>query len=63
MSLDPLIMALLRKIPSAGQEWPQEKRLRWFKTFAMNVSQVYDDDKHPIELSITVVPVSKEASA
>lgn len=54
LDLDPLLIALLQKIPPQGQEWPQERRLRWFKTFAMNVSQVYDDDDDPVELSITV---------
>lgn len=53
LDLDPLLIALLQKIPPQGQEWPQERRLRWFKTFAMNVSQVYDDDDDPVELSIT----------
>ena len=27
-------------------------RLRWFRTFAMNVSQVYDDDANLVELDI-----------
>jgi hypothetical protein len=53
LSLDPLLMALLRKIPKAGAGlWPSENRLRWFRTFAMNVSQVYDDDSKPVELDI-----------
>lgn len=51
--LDPLLMALLRKIPKGGSgQWPAENRLRWFRTFAMNVSQVYDTDDEPIELEI-----------
>lgn len=54
LDLDPLIMALLRKIPKAAEGWPADKRLRWFKTFAMNVSQVYDDDSSPVELVITM---------
>ena len=51
LRLDPLIMALLRKIPPT-KGWPGKNRLRWFRTLAMNVSQVYDDDKNPIELKI-----------
>ena len=51
VDLDPLLMALLRKIPKSEAGWPAENRLRWFRTFAMNVSQVYDD-KEPIELKI-----------
>jgi len=46
-------MALLRKIPKAGMDaWPADNRLRWFRTFAMNVSQVYDADDDPVELEI-----------
>ena len=51
LGLDPLIMALLRMIPKSNEAWPVEKRLRWFRTFAMNVSQVYDDDDI-VELNI-----------
>src|SRR5712672_4411589 len=39
LGLDPLLMALLRKIPKRDSDWPAENRLRWFRTFAMNVSQ------------------------
>lgn len=56
LDLDPLLIALLRKIPGRGQVWPGEKRLRWFKTFAMNVSQVYDEDDSPVELQIDLKP-------
>jgi hypothetical protein len=51
--LDPLLLALLRKIPSLDEGWPREKRVRWFKTFAMNVSQVYDSDDEPVEITIS----------
>jgi len=54
LELDPLLMALLRKIPKSGMDWPAENRLRWFRTFAMNVSQVYDPDDSPVELEINV---------
>lgn len=53
LDLDPLLIALLQKIPPQGQPWPRDRRLRWFKTFAMNVSEVYDADDQPVELSIT----------
>jgi len=53
MDLDPLLIALLQKIPPQGQQWPKERRLRWFKTFAMNVSQVYDTEDDPVELNIS----------
>lgn len=52
LHLDPLLMALLRKIPGSEEGWPADKRLRWFKTFAMNVSQVYDDGGDPVEIEI-----------
>jgi hypothetical protein len=54
LNLDPLLMALLQKIPNQGEEWSAERRLRWFRTFAMNVSQVYDHDDKPVELRITI---------
>ena len=52
--LDPLLLALLQKIPSKNEGWSAAKRVRWFRTFAMNVSQVYDDDESPVELEIHV---------
>ena len=52
LDLDPLLLALLRKIPAHGQVWPADKRLRWLRTFAMNVSQVYDEDETPVEMKI-----------
>lgn len=54
LDLDPLLMALLHKIPNQVEGWPADKRLRWFKTFAMNVSQVYDEDDSPVELNISM---------
>jgi len=54
LDLDPLLVELLRKIPTKGEEWGAAKRVRWFRTFAMNVSQIYDDDDKPIELTIEV---------
>ena len=50
-SLDPLLVALLHKIPKKGDPWPAAKRVRWFRAFAINVSQVYDDED-PVELKI-----------
>lgn len=55
LDLDPLLIALLQKIPPQGQSWTRDRRLRWFKTFAMNVSEVYDVDGDPVELNISVV--------
>jgi len=52
LGLDPLLIALLKKIPASG-EWPASQRLRWFRTFAMNVSQIYDGEMvEPVELKI-----------
>ncbi|MDR3415853.1 MAG: hypothetical protein P4L83_06685 [Nevskia sp.] len=55
LQLDPLLMALLRKIPTRDDGWPPEKRVRWLRTFAMNVSQVYDDDESPVEMKIEII--------
>ena len=32
--------------------WPAVQRIRWFRTFAMNVSQIYDGDSDPVEMKI-----------
>ncbi|WP_431285050.1 hypothetical protein ACQW02_09750 [Humitalea sp. 24SJ18S-53] len=56
LQLDPLLMALLHKIPPKGSEWGAAKRVRWFRTFAMNVSQIYDTDDEVIELKIEPIP-------
>ncbi len=53
--LDPLLIELLKKIPSTADGWSDMKRLRWFQTFAMNVSQIYDSDESPVELKISLV--------
>lgn len=54
--LDPLLLALLRKIPPSDAGWPAGQRVRWFRTFAMNVSQIYDEDdgSPPVELDIRI---------
>ena len=41
--------------------WSGPNRLRWFRTFAMNVSQIYDaDDNEAVEMKIELE--SKEAA-
>ena len=45
LNLDPLI-------PAASDGWPKENRLRWFRTFAMNVSQIYDTGDDVVDLTI-----------
>jgi hypothetical protein len=52
LELDPLLIALLRKIPPPDKGWPGPNRVRWFRTFAMNVSQIYDGDGEPVEMKI-----------
>jgi hypothetical protein len=59
LDLDPLLIELLKKIPSTGSGWPEAQRVRWFRTFAMSVSQIYDEDENPIELDIKA---AKEAT-
>lgn len=56
LNLDPLLIELLKKIPATGSGWPEAQRVRWFRTFAMNVSQIYDNDDKPIELDIKIMP-------
>jgi hypothetical protein len=39
--------------------WPAAQRAPWFRTFAMNVSQIYDSDDEPVEMKINL---DKEAA-
>ena len=49
----PFPAAGLEKIPSVEKGWPAAQRLRWFRTFAMNVSQIYDGEAmEPVEIKI-----------
>jgi hypothetical protein len=52
LGLDPLLVALLKKVPSPDKGWPGPARVRWFRTFAMNVSQIYHGDGEPVEMKI-----------
>jgi hypothetical protein len=54
-------MALLKKIPPSGDSWPKEQRVRWFRTFAMNVSQIYDTPEDAVDLKIEIDPAKKDA--
>jgi hypothetical protein len=56
LNLDPLLIVLLDRIPAKADGWPKEQRLRWFRTFAVNVSEVYDDPAAPIDLEIKLSP-------
>jgi hypothetical protein len=58
LDLDPLLLELLRKIPAAEVGWPREQRVRWFRTFAMNVSQIYDKPEDAIDLKIDATQTS-----
>jgi hypothetical protein len=59
LGLDALLIALLKKIPTPEKGWPGPSRVRWFRTFAMNVSQIYDGDGEPVEMKIEL---EKEAA-
>jgi len=43
-SADPLIDALIKKIPPAGTEWPVEKQMAWLNLMAMSFGAVYGGD-------------------
>src|ERR1041385_609181 len=55
LNLDPLLLALLRMIPPTADGWPRDQRVRWFRTFAMNVSQVYDKPEEAVDLKIEAI--------
>jgi hypothetical protein len=59
LGLEPLLIALLKKVPPPDKGWPGPARVRWFRTFAMNVSQIYDGDGEPVEMK---VDLDKEAA-
>jgi hypothetical protein len=60
LALDPLLIALLKKVPLPPEKgWPGPARIRWFRTFAMNVSQIYDGEGEPVEMTIEL---NKEAA-
>jgi hypothetical protein len=45
----------LLDIPEAEKGWPAAQRVHWFRTFAMNVSQIHDGEgemDEPVELKI-----------
>jgi hypothetical protein len=55
--LDPLILALLRKIPEPTDPWPLASRARWLRTFAMNLTQIYqpaEGEDGDAEIRVTV---------
>ena len=53
LCLDPLLIELLKRVPSAERGWPGLQRVQWFRTFAMNVSQIYDGgDGEAVEVKI-----------
>ena len=58
LDLDPLLIAMLKKIPASGNDWPGPQRVRWFRTFAMNVSQIYDAEDAPVDMKIELEPAS-----
>jgi hypothetical protein len=59
LNLDPILIALLKKIPPTEKgAWPAAQRIRWFRTFAMNVSQIYDEDDDPVEMEIKEIEVA-----
>jgi hypothetical protein len=52
--LDPLIAGLLRRMPSAGEQWPIRERARWLQTLAMNLSFIHEDDPGAATIAVTV---------
>jgi hypothetical protein len=50
-------VAVMEVMPD--KDWPGPARVRWLRTFAMNVSQIYDGDGEPVEMKIDL---DKEAA-
>ncbi|HEX3864470.1 MAG TPA: hypothetical protein VHY35_22535 [Stellaceae bacterium] len=62
LPLDSLLVEILRRIPSKDAGWPREQRLRWLRAFAMNISEIYDDPKSPVDFKIELA-ADNEVSA
>jgi hypothetical protein len=41
MTRDPLIEAILAKLPEPGKEWPQAERDAWLALLTMSLSVIY----------------------
>ena len=41
---DPLIAALIAKLPPSGEEWPVDRQLSWLRLMAMAFGTVYGGD-------------------
>lgn len=41
---DPLLAALIAKLPPSGDDWPVERQLAWLKLMAMAFGTVYGGD-------------------
>ena len=52
LRLEPELLALLRMIPPVDAGWPRKQRVRWFRAFAANVSQSYDNPEDVVDLKI-----------
>lgn len=50
-SLDPVIIALVKKLPPAASDWDAKARIRWLKMIEMAFQEAYGDVE---EISITV---------
>lgn len=41
---DPLLAALIAKLPKAGEEWPVDNQIAWLRMMAMAFGSVYGGD-------------------
>jgi hypothetical protein len=53
--VDPLIGALLEKLPPPGEPWPVISRVRWLRTLATVLSQIYDQNGEDSDVEITAM--------
>jgi hypothetical protein len=57
---DPLIVALLEKLPPPGEPWPVASRVRWLRTLTTALAQLYDQDGEKGDIEIRVMPARKQ---
>lgn len=45
LQLDPLIVGLLRRLPSPERNWPARERAKWLQALAVNLGIIYGSDE------------------
>lgn len=52
--LDPVIDALIKKLPDTTQPWPLDKRVKWLRWAANALDMLYPEDETGTEITIAL---------